>query len=140
MMFVWGFKQTKQLNVMMGPSIGTRRPFQHHCQPRSVKPLGRCCRQRSAWGRSRSSSKGWSWMPYDGDGPRRRGGAGCPVTPLLWLVDVALMFSLWHPETFFIWIDVCRLNGHARRCVVRGFVAQECVSLVRSVASQEQDV
>ena len=39
-----GLKQTQQLNVMMmGPSISTRRPLQHHCLPSSVKPLGRCC-------------------------------------------------------------------------------------------------
>ena len=48
-----GLKQTQQLNVMMmGPSISTRRPLQHHCQPSSVKPLGRCCLSEIGLGES----------------------------------------------------------------------------------------
>ena len=48
-----GLKQTQQLNVMMmGPSISTRRPLQHHCLPSSVKPLGRCCLSEIGLGES----------------------------------------------------------------------------------------
>ena len=48
-----GLKQTQQLNVMtMGPSISTRRPLQHHCQPSSVKLLGRCCLSEIGLGES----------------------------------------------------------------------------------------